>query len=214
MIWPAPYLTTVLLDWIKKPHNWPSWLISGSRHCPVESTPSVYLPNTCEVTSVPTTSSWTAVTPYLVSSNILKLGWQDPHGSTGLSVPEINVQLRGHTPGGKDDAGWKPSLITSYRPTRKSSSNDVPVIFSGFYTLEIQHSRSGPGQDSRPSTGDEPPKHHSGNILFCIRSRGHLKQQKTAPAQRKNVRNKASMEWSFSSPAFWLPAKTAVLFSL
>lgn len=98
-------------------------------HCPVQSTPSVYLPNTCEVTSVLTASSWTAVTLYLVSGDIPKLDRQGPNGSTCLSVTETNTHLRGCTPRGQDDKGWKPNLITRYSTTRKSSSNDVPVIY-------------------------------------------------------------------------------------
>lgn len=114
-----------------KLRNGPTWPVSGSMHCPVQSTPSVYLPNTCEMTAVLTTSSWTAVTRYLVSGDILKLDQQGPSGSTRLSVTEINIQLSGHTPRGQDDKGWKPNLITGYSLTRKSSSNDVPVIYQG-----------------------------------------------------------------------------------
>lgn len=93
MIWPASYLATVLLDWIKKraslkPHDGPTWPVSGSMNFPVQSTSSVYLPNMCEVTAVPTTNSWIAVTPYLVSGDILKLDQQS------LSFTEINIQLK------------------------------------------------------------------------------------------------------------------------
>jgi len=80
------------------------------------------------MTSVLTTSSWTAGTLYLVSGDILKLDQQSPNGSTGLSVTETNTQLRGNTTRGQDEEGWKANLITGYSLTRKTSSNDVPVI--------------------------------------------------------------------------------------